>query len=77
MLRPLEAIYLISGMAIIFHGVFTQTLTVTSLGAGMFFIGLVPVTRADRAEMDTPAGFIRKALLAYLSKGGGSGKGGK
>lgn len=68
-MRPLEVIYLIAGMTIIFHGVLTQTLTVTTLGAGMFFIGLVPVTRADRAEMDTPAGFIRKALLAYLSKG--------
>ena len=69
MLRPLEALYLVLGCGIIVHGVLTQTLTVTTLGAGMFFIGLVPVTRADRAEMDSPGGFIRKALLVYLTKG--------
>ncbi len=69
MLRPLEFVYLVMGLGIIGHGVLTQTLTVTSLGAGMFFIGLVPVTRADRADMESPAGFIRKALIAYLTKG--------
>lgn len=68
-MRPLEVLYLCLGVAIIAHGSLDHRLTVTELGAGLFFIGLVPVTRADRKAMDSPAGFIRKALLAWLERG--------
>lgn len=71
MLRPLEGIYLVAGLAIIGHGVLTQTLSWTSLGAGMFFIGMVPTSRADRAGMDSPASFARRLLIAWLSEGKG------
>ena len=68
MLRPLELLYLALGVGIIVHGVLTRTMTVTTLGAGMFFIGLVPVTRADRSKKDTPGNALRGAVLAWLTK---------
>jgi hypothetical protein len=68
-MRPVEALYLLVGLGIVLHGVYDHGLTVVELGAGMFFIGLVPVSRADRKAMDSPMGFARKALLAWLESG--------
>lgn len=42
------------GLAITVYCTVTNTLTVQSLGLIMFFIGLVPVTRADRSAGDPP-----------------------
>lgn len=67
-LRPLEWIYLIVGIGIILHGSIDHQLTIPELGAALFFIGLVPVSRADRRSMDSPGGFIRKAIIAWLTK---------
>lgn len=68
MLRPLECLYLALGVGILVRGTVDHGLTVPELGAALFLLGLIPVTRADRAEMDSPAGFIRKALIAYLTR---------
>jgi hypothetical protein len=67
-MKPLEILYLCLGVGIIVHGVITQTLTMTSLGAGMFFIGLVPVSRKDRNAQGT--GDVREAVIKWLTKGG-------
>ena len=76
MLRPLEALYLVLGVGILVHGVADHGLTVTELGATLFLLGMIPASRADRAKMDSPAGFIRTAIIAYLSRGGPPSDGG-
>ena len=51
-LTPLEWLYLVVGIGIIVLGVIEHDLTPTELGAGMFFIGLLPVTRVDKAHAE-------------------------
>jgi hypothetical protein len=63
-----EVLYLIVGIGIIVHGVLTQTLTPLSLGAGMFFVGLVPVTRADRNGIRPPTSVLGELLISILAK---------
>lgn len=66
-MRPLEVIYLIVGVGIVVRGTLDHGLTFPELGAALFFIGLVPVTRADRKDLDSPAGFARTLLLQWLN----------
>lgn len=69
-MRPLEAVYLILAIGIIVRGTIDHGLTIQEAGVALFLFGLVPVTRADRMTHDSPEGFIRTALLAWLTKGG-------
>lgn len=66
-MKPLEILYLVVGLGIIIHGSIDHGLTPTELGAALFFIGLVPVTRADRKGTDNEE-TLRKAILRWLSK---------
>lgn len=76
-LRPLEWFYLILGTAIILYGTYDHSLTIQELGAALFFFGMVPVSRADRAELGSPGGFIRTMLISWLQKGNSPQKGAK
>lgn len=67
-MTKLELVYLIAGLGIAVRGTLDHGLTVPELGAAMFFIGLVPVNKADRKAMGSPAGFARKAFLTWLQK---------
>ena len=62
----LELIYLIVGLGIVIHGVIDHGLTAIELGAAMFFIGLVPVTRADKKHAEGESKTVRDYLLALL-----------
>lgn len=68
-MTTVERLYLLVGLGIVIYGTITHGLTVTELGAAMFFIGLVPVSKADRTEMGSPASFARKLLLKWLERG--------
>lgn len=74
-LKPLEFFYLLIGTGILFNEiVLTQTLTVTELGAALFFFGLTAASVADREGTTGPLEFLR--LIVELFRGGG-GSGGE
>jgi hypothetical protein len=68
-LRPLELLYLALGTAILGNEIFrTQTLTMTELGASLFFFGLTAASVADREGTTGPLDFLR--LIVELVRGG-------
>lgn len=67
-MKPLEILYLIIGIGIVVHGSIDHGLTPTELGAALFFLGLVPVTRADRKDVDNNRNSLRQAVLKWLSR---------
>lgn len=73
-MKPLEALYLVVGVGIIVRGTIDHGLTPTELGAGMFFVGLVPVSRADKRASGKRAG-IRQAIVKWLQADKSEGNG--
>jgi hypothetical protein len=67
--KPIEVLFLILGVGIIVRGVIDHGLTATELGAGMFFVGLVPVRRADKANGGNGNGEgLAKVILAWIKR---------
>jgi hypothetical protein len=67
-MRPLEAVYLIVGVGIIVRGTIDHGLTPTELGAALFFIGLVPVGRRDRASREGRASGLSDRVASTLRR---------
>ena len=65
-MRPLEAIYLLIGVGIIVRGTIDHGLTTTELGAALFFLGLVPVSKVDKEHQRMIDGDVEKRLLDWL-----------
>lgn len=66
MLRPLETAYLVIGVGIIVRGTVDHSLTPTELGAALFFIGLVPVSKVDKEHQRMIDADVEKRLLDWL-----------
>lgn len=67
-LRPLEFFYLLIGSAILGNEIFrTQSLTVTELGAALFFFGLTASSVADRTGERGPVDFIKEVVGLFKS----------
>lgn len=65
-LKPLEFFYLLIGTTILGNEIFiTQSLTVTELGAALFFFGLTAASVADREGSRGPVEFIRMVVEAF------------
>ena len=70
-MRPLEVLYLVIGVGIVVRGTIDHGLTPEELGASLFFLGLVPVSRADRdPDAAPPTETLRKTLVGWLSRDG-------
>lgn len=69
-MKPIEYVYLAVGLGIIVHGSIDHMLTVQELGAGMFFIGLIPVSRTDRGERPLPIVQVIERLFGLKPRNG-------
>ena len=67
-MKPLEVVYLIVGLGIMIRGTIDHGLTPTELGAGMFLIGLIPVSRADKRGTHKESDTLRSALIRWLER---------